>query len=56
MFINEFHRKFMQERSRLFDALRRVSRLERRSILSEEPEGWPEWPQIVSEDSSLQKA
>lgn len=55
MFINEFHRKFVQEKSRLFDALRRVSRLEAGPLLPEEEAGWPEWPQLVAEDSRLQK-
>lgn len=46
MFISEFHSRFMsnKEKSYLFDALRRVSCLEKRGLLEEEPKGWPEWP------------
>lgn len=50
MFIKEFHAKFMseQERSYLFDALRRLSRLETRALRSGCPEeGWPEWPSVL---------
>jgi len=45
MFIKEFYPKFAseQERSRLFNALRRVSRL-KRPILEDMDDGWPEWP------------
>jgi hypothetical protein len=50
MFISEFYTKLIsgQERSSLFDALRRVSRLEKRALLAsgEEPPGWAEWPPI----------
>jgi hypothetical protein len=53
MFISEFYAKFMstQEGSRLFDALRKVSRLEKRALLAsgEEPPGWAEWPPIDEE-------
>lgn len=46
MSIKEFNSKFMsnQEKSRLFDALRRVSRLEVRALLSSGEAGWAEWP------------
>ena len=46
MLISEFYSKFMasQEGSRLFDALRRVSRLEQRALLGSEAPGWAEWP------------
>ena len=47
MLIREFYAKFIseQERSRLFDVLRHVSRLEKRIFLaSEENPGWAEWP------------
>lgn len=49
MFIKEFYTKFIsrQERGHLFEALRRVSRLEVRALLSEEELGWPEWPQAT---------
>jgi hypothetical protein len=52
MFISEFNSRFMsgREKSRLFSALRRVSRLEVRAILSAETPGWAEWPPIDSED------
>lgn len=48
MLISEFYSKFMasQEGSRLFDALRRVSRLEQRALLATEVPGWAEWPPI----------
>lgn len=50
MFISEFYSKLTsgQERSRLFDALRRVSHLEKRALLAsgEEPPGWAEWPPV----------
>ncbi len=51
MFISEFYSKFMaiQEGSRLFDALRSVSRLEKRALLATETGtgvGWAEWPPI----------
>ena len=54
MFISEFYSKLMsgQEGSRLFDALRRVSRLEKRALMAsgEEP-GWAEWPPIDGDGS-----
>lgn len=53
MFIKEFYAKFMsgQEGNLLFDALRRVSHLEKRALLAsgEEPPGWAEWPPIDDE-------
>lgn len=55
MFISEFHSNFTsaQEGSRLFDALRRVSRLEMRILRSCEVLRWPEWPPIDPEDPGL---
>jgi hypothetical protein len=47
MFIKEFYATFISEKESnpLFDALRRVSRLETGALLSSCPEeGWPEWP------------
>lgn len=47
MYIKEFYPKFIseQERGLLFNALRRVSRLERPVLLAGlDDEGWPEWP------------
>lgn len=46
MFIKEFYPKFAskQERGLLFNALRRVSRLERPVLLGVGERGWPEWP------------
>jgi hypothetical protein len=48
MFISEFYSKLIsgQERSGLFDALRRVSRLETRALQSTGTAGWAEWPPI----------
>ena len=54
MFINEFHSKLMtQEGSRLFDALRRVSRLEKPVLLSAEVPAWAEWPPIGDGSESI---
>jgi hypothetical protein len=52
MSINEFNSRFTsgRETSRLFNALRRVSRLEVKAILAAEVPGWAEWPPIDSED------
>ncbi len=46
MFISEFYTKLMsgQEGNRLFDALRKVSRLEKRALLATGTAGWAEWP------------
>ncbi|HKI05476.1 MAG TPA: hypothetical protein VKK31_26075 [Thermoanaerobaculia bacterium] len=46
MKIHEFYSKFvsMQEKSRLFDALRRLSGLDSGVILAAETPGWAEWP------------
>ncbi|HEV8582592.1 MAG TPA: hypothetical protein VGX68_26290 [Thermoanaerobaculia bacterium] len=46
MLINEFHAKFTseQERSRLFDVLRHMSRLEKQIFLASGDPGWAEWP------------
>jgi len=51
MLIREFNAKFMSghETSRLFDALRRVSRLEVKAILAAEVPGWAEWPPMDSD-------
>lgn len=48
MFISEFYSKLVsgQEGNRLFDALRRVSRLEKRALLASGEAGWAEWPPI----------
>jgi hypothetical protein len=48
MFISEFYSKLMssQEGNRLFDALRRVSRLEKPALLSAGVPAWSEWPPI----------
>ena len=58
MLISEFYSKFMagQEGSRLFDALRRVSRLEKGALMAsgEEPPGWAEWPPIDPEAAGFQ--
>ena len=59
MFIQEFYTRFISkhERSRLFDAIRQVSRLESQVLLyDDEAVRWPEWPQIGSEDAGMQKA
>jgi hypothetical protein len=58
MFINEFYMKLIsnQERSRLFDVLRRLRRLELRVFLSTDPEvGWPEWPPLPLENPGPEK-
>jgi hypothetical protein len=46
MLINEFNSKFTSknEKSRLFKALRRLSRLETQILLSSGAEGWVVWP------------
>lgn len=51
MFISEFYSKVMsaQEGSRLFDALRRVSCLEKRAMQATGAAGWAEWPPIDDE-------
>jgi len=56
MLISEFNSRFTsgREKSRLFNALRRVSRLEVKAILSAEVPGWAEWPPIDSEDPDSQ--
>jgi hypothetical protein len=50
MFISDFHKAFTstQEKSRLFDALRRLSRLDDRMFAEADDtaRGWPEWPPI----------
>jgi hypothetical protein len=60
MFIQEFHTAFMSKRenSRLFDTLRRVSRLETKALQSDEDPvvpGWPEWPPMVPEGPGLER-
>lgn len=54
MLISEFYSKLMsgQEGSRLFDALRQVSRLEKRTLLATGVAGWAEWPPIDDPGSS----
>jgi hypothetical protein len=56
MFINEFHSKLMsgKETSRLFDALRRLKKLDMGVFLAtgEQP-GWPEWPPLDASESGL---
>jgi hypothetical protein len=56
MFINEFHSRLRQEKSRLFDALRRVSRLEKDALLAGEEPGWVEWPPLCADGLGLVKA
>jgi hypothetical protein len=48
MFISEFYSRLMtgQEGNRLFDALRRVSRMEKRALMATTSDGWAEWPPI----------
>jgi len=58
MFISEFHSKLMsgQETSRLFDALRRLKRLDMRAFQATAeppPPGWPEWPPLDASESGL---
>ncbi len=57
MFINEFHRRFMseQEKSRVFDFLRRLSRLETKPLLSCDEDGWHEWPVMVPDGPGLKR-
>lgn len=54
MLIKEFCLKFMSEQGncRLFDVLRRVSRMEKGAFLSED-KGWPEWPPLVPGDPGI---
>lgn len=58
MFIEEFYARFISthERSRLFKAIRRVSRLEAQALLPEEVIGWHEWPHFGPEGPGMQKA
>lgn len=56
MLINEFHVRLRQEKSRLFDALRRVSRLEKDDLLAAEAPGWVEWPPLGADGPELVKA
>lgn len=60
MFIKEFYSKFTsrQERSNVFDAMRRLSSLERPALSVEDDEwmGWPEWPCTVPGDARMQEA
>jgi hypothetical protein len=51
MSISEFNSRFTsgRETSRLFNALRRVSRLEVGAILAAEAPGWAEWPPMDSD-------
>src|SRR5262245_21431628 len=55
MFISEFYSRFTSgsERSRLFDALRRLSWLQTASVLPEQ-QGWPEWPMLDPEALGFQ--
>lgn len=47
MFISEFYSKFVSgQENRLFDALRRVSRLEKPALATSGSAGWAEWPPI----------
>lgn len=54
MFIREFYEKLISthEGSRLFDALRRVSRLETRALQATGAAGWHEWPPIDDDPES----
>ena len=59
MFIKEFYAKFIskQESRPVFEAVRRVSRLEPRAFLSDDEEfGWPEWPRVASQGPRMQQA
>jgi hypothetical protein len=58
MFINEFHIKFIsqQEKSCLFDFLRRVSRMETNVLQEVTSAGWHEWPVIVPDGGGLESA
>ena len=58
MLIKEFHRRFIskQEKSRVFDSLRRVSRLETKSLLSCKEDGWHEWPVMVPDGPGLKRS
>jgi hypothetical protein len=40
-----------QETSRLFDALRRLKKLDMGVFLASEAPGWPEWPPLDGSDS-----
>jgi hypothetical protein len=57
MLIKEFHRRFMskREKSRIFDLLRRVSRLETKPLLSGDETGWHEWPVMVPDGPGLKR-
>jgi hypothetical protein len=58
MFIKEFYAKFTsgKESDHLFDALRRMSGLETRTLLSSCPgRGWPEWPSVLLESPEPEK-
>lgn len=48
MFISEFYAKLMsgQEANRLFEALRKVSRLEKPALMATGAAGWAEWPPV----------
>lgn len=55
MFISEFHSKMTskQETNRLFDALRRLKKLDMRVFLAAEQPGWPEWPPLDASEPGL---
>jgi hypothetical protein len=59
MLILDFHAKFtsIQEKSRLFDALRRLSRLDDRALMAADDSatGWPEWPPLALAVSGREK-
>ncbi len=47
MLISEFYAKFVSgQENRLFDALRRVSCLEKPALAAAGTNGWAEWPPI----------
>lgn len=59
MYISEFYSKFIsksqKETGRLFEALRRVSRLDKGAVLAGDtsPGGWVEWPPADDDGSSF---
>lgn len=56
MFIIDFYAKLTSnERSRLFEALRRISRLEEQVFLESGTVGWPDWPPVVPPRPCLEK-
>ena len=59
MFIDDFYARFTssRDRSHLFEALRRLSRLDGRMFMADDPaRGWPEWPPCIPTCPGLEKA